>query len=101
MVAKNDALIPTTSSAIAPTSATVPAAHAASHSASFDNGKFEVSWEFDEAEDKVKFRLDVEALGWIGFGFAKDAPNSMKDYDIVVGGAMDFGGGYLYVSSTL
>ena len=86
----------TTSPVVSPT--TVPMA-TIKHSADFDNGKFRVSWVFDSNEDKVRFRLEVQAQGWIGFGFSKKAPQSMKDYDIIIGGALDAGGGYLYVST--
>jgi len=39
----------------------------------------------------------VKTTGWVGFGFADNAPNSMQGYDVIVGG-FDNGQGYLNVS---
>lgn len=70
--------------------------------ASFDGGKFKVSWKHDSSADKILFNLEVQTTGWVGFGLAKKANNNMKDYDVVVGGVLvHSGAGYLYVSTVL
>ena len=63
---------------------------------SFDKDKFKVSWKYDKPTDILLFKVDVQATGWVGFGFTL-TPKGMKDYDVVVGGkASDKG--YLHVS---
>jgi len=32
--------------------------------------------------------VEVRATGWIGFGFATQAPNNMIGYDVTVGGVL-------------
>ena len=66
--------------------------------ARFDGNTFEVSWAYDSSAGKIRFDLEVQTKGWVAFGFAKQAPNSMRDYDVIVGGVLDSGQGYLYVS---
>ena len=39
---------------------------------------------------------EVRATGWVGFGFATQAPNNMENYDVAVGGVVG-GEGYLKV----
>ena len=68
--------------------------------ASFDGGKYTVSWKLDLSSKKIRFKVEAQTKGWVAFGFAKQAPNSMKDYDVIVGGVLDSGQGYLYVSRT-
>ena len=65
----------------------------------FDDNKFLVLWRFDDQADKIHVHLRVKTTGWIGFGFAKKAPNTMIDYDVIVGG-FNNGRGYLWVSSS-
>ena len=43
------------------------------------------------------YHLQVKTAGWIGFGFAREAPNGMLHYDVIVGGFKN-GKGYLNVS---
>ena len=40
--------------------------------------------------------VEVRATGWIGFGFATQAPNNIEDYDVAVGGVLR-GSAYLKV----
>ena len=47
--------------------------------------------------DSLHFTLEVRATGWVGFGVATQAPNSMTYYDVAVGGVVN-GSGYLKVS---
>lgn len=66
---------------------------------SLDSGRMLVSWSFDAVSDKVRFVVNAsEAVGWIGFGFALQAPNNMNDYDVIMAGYHDSQGGYIYVS---
>ena len=46
----------------------------------FDDNKFLALWRFDDQADKIQVHLRVKTTGWIGFGFAQKAPNTMKDY---------------------
>ena len=58
-----------------------------------------VSWSFDAVGDKARFVVNAsEAVGWIGFGFALQAPNNMNDYDVIMAGYHVSQGGYIYVS---
>ena len=43
------------------------------------------------------YHVRVKTTGWVGFGFAKTAPNNMMNYDVIVGGFSN-GKGYLHVS---
>ena len=70
----------------------------AANRASFDGGKFVVSWKIDGAAKKIRFKVEAQTTGWVSFGFAKRAPDSMRDYDVVVGGVVNGNTGYLYVS---
>ena len=65
---------------------------------SLDDGKYNVSWMFDSSTDTLHFMVQVRATGWIGFGVATQAPNSMVGYDVAVGGVLS-GSGYLKVTS--
>lgn len=65
---------------------------------SLDEGRMLVSWTYDRAADKLSFQVNATAVGWLGFGFALSAPNSMQDYDVILTGYKD-GEGYIYVSS--
>ena len=40
--------------------------------------------------------VEVRATGWIGFGFATQAPTGMVGYDVAVGGVFN-GTGYIEV----
>ena len=44
--------------------------------------------------------VEVNATGWIGFGFATQAPANMSGYDVAVGGVFN-GSGYLQVRALL
>ena len=63
---------------------------------SFDNGNYNASWMFNSSADTLHFMVEVRATGWIGFGFATQAPNNMRDYDVAVGGVTG-GSGYIKV----
>ena len=41
--------------------------------------------------------VEVQATGWVGFGFATQAPNGMVGYDVAVGGVQGGSIGYLKV----
>lgn len=67
---------------------------------SFDNGNFNVSWMHNRTTDELHFAVDVNTTGWVGFGFTF-TPESMLDYDVVVGGRTSAGREYLNVSYSL
>ena len=64
---------------------------------SFDNFNYNVSWMFNSSMDTLHFMVEVRSTGWIGFGVATQAPNTMIDYDVAVGGVLG-GVGYLQVN---
>lgn len=66
-----------------------------SNQISFQGGNFNVSYNFNESSDTFEFLVEVNATGWVGFGFAEKAPNNMTDYDVAVGGVFPNGSGYL------
>lgn len=45
---------------------------------------FKLYWAYDDSTDIVNFVLEVNTLGWVGFGFANKI-NRMENYDVVVG----------------
>ena len=63
---------------------------------SFNGGVFKAYWSYDSLMDLLKFKLVVKATGWIAFGFARNGPSKMVDYDVAVGGVLN-GQGYLKV----
>lgn len=64
---------------------------------SLDNNNYNVSWTFDASSETFQFLVEVRATGWVGFGFALNAPNNMVNYDVAVGGVLSNGTGYLQV----
>ena len=64
---------------------------------SFNNGNYNASWMFNSSMDTLHFMVEVKARGWVGFGFATQAPNSMRGYDVAVGGVRGGSEGYLKV----
>ena len=64
---------------------------------SLDEGRILVSWTYDEEADKLSFTVNATTVGWVGFGFARLAPNKMQDYDLILAGYKE-GRGYIYVS---
>ncbi|KAL9970134.1 hypothetical protein ACROYT_G022461 [Oculina patagonica] len=62
---------------------------------SFNNGNYNMSWMFNSSMDTLHFLVEVRTTGWIGFGIARQAPNTMVDYDVAVGGVLTDGTGYL------
>ena len=68
-----------------------------SNQLSFLGGNFNVSYNFNASSDTLEFLVEVRATGWVGFGFAENAPNSMMNYDVAVGGVFPNGSGYLRV----
>ena len=77
---------------------TANAASAGYQKRDLDNGNFKVMWMYNKSSDNLTFHLEVKAVGWVGFGFAKTAPNSMANYDVIVGSVTDAGEQYLSVS---
>ena len=71
--------------------------YANSNHFSFLEGNFNVSYNFNESSDTLEFLVEVNATGWVGFGFAEKAPNNMTDYDVAVGGVFPNGSVYLKV----
>ena len=63
---------------------------------SFNNGKYNVSWMYNSSTDRLHFITEVMTTGWVGFGFATQAPTGMIEYDVAVGGVLN-GTGYLKV----
>ena len=63
---------------------------------SFKNGTYNAYWRYDSVDDTLKFKVVVKATGWVAFGFAKQAPTNMENYDVAVGGVYN-GQGYLRV----
>ncbi|XP_022804105.1 DBH-like monooxygenase protein 2 homolog [Stylophora pistillata] len=45
---------------------------------------FKLYWAYNDSTDIVNFVLQVNTLGWVGFGFANKI-NRMKNYDVIVG----------------
>ena len=64
---------------------------------SFLGGDFNVSYNFNASSDTLEFMVEVNATGWVSFGFAVNAPNNMTNYDVAVGGVFQNGSGYLKV----
>lgn len=62
-----------------------------------NQGNYNVSYNFNESADTLEFMVEVRATGWVGFGFALNAPNSMNGYDVAVGGVLSNGTGYIKV----
>ena len=62
-----------------------------------DDGKYNASWYYNGETDSLTFTVEVEATGWVGFGFAETAPTNMQGYDVGIGGVLN-GTGYLMVS---
>lgn len=63
----------------------------------FDNGNFNVFWMYNRIIDELFFVVDVNMIGWVGFGFIFMLEN-MVNYDVIVGGWMSVGQDYLNVS---
>jgi len=63
-------------------------------------GNYNVSYNFNESADTLEFLVEVRTTGWVGFGFALNAPNNMQNYDVAVGGVLNNGSRYLQVSKT-
>ena len=63
------------------------------------NGNYNVSYHYNESADTLEFLVEVRTTGWVGFGFALNAPTGMQNYDVAVGGVLSNGSGYLKVRS--
>ena len=68
-----------------------------SNTISFEGGIYNTSYNFNASSDTFEFLVEVRATGWVGFGFARNAPSRMVNYDVAVGGVLN-GAGYLKVS---
>ena len=53
-----------------------------------NNLNYNASWMYNSSNDTLHFMVEVRATGWIGFGFATQAPNNMIGYDVTVGGVL-------------
>ena len=73
--------------------------HASEYSdLSFDNGNYNLSWNYNNVSETFYFKVEVNAVGWVGFGVTKLAfprsedpslqfhRTSMDSYDVLVGG---------------
>ena len=49
------------------------------------DGNYNVSWMYNSSMDTLHFIVEVRTMGWIAFGVATKAPNSMKGYDVAIG----------------
>ncbi|XP_078342844.1 uncharacterized protein LOC144628599 [Oculina patagonica] len=76
--------------------AEAPPAHYANF-LSFNNGSYNVSWMYNSSTDRLHFVTEVMTTGWVGFGFATQAPFGMIGYDVAVGGVRNdmYGTGYM------
>ena len=72
-------------------------ASSTSSNVSVDDGQILVSWSYDEESDKLSFVVNASTVCWVGFGFARFAPNKMQDYDLILAGYKE-GRGYIFVS---
>ena len=63
---------------------------------SFNGGNYNASWMINSGTNRIYFMVEVRATGWVGFGVATQAPNTMMRYDVGVGGVLS-GLGYLRV----
>ncbi|XP_068749304.1 uncharacterized protein [Montipora capricornis] len=72
-----------------------------SNTISFEGGIYNTSYNFNASSDTFEFLVEVRATGWVGFGFARNAPSGMTNYDVAVGGVLN-GAGYLkdYLTQT-
>lgn len=72
-----------------------------SNTISFEGGIYNTSYNFNASSDTFEFLVEVRATGWVGFGFARNAPSRMMNYDVAVGGVLN-GAGYLkdYLTQT-
>ena len=62
-----------------------------------DKGNYNVSYNYYEFADRLEFMVQVRTTGWVGFGIAEVASNSMSYYDVAIGGVTDDGTSYLQV----
>ena len=72
-------------------------ASSTSTNVSLDEGRILVSWSYNEEADKLSFTMNASTVGWVGFDFARFAPNKMEDYDLILAGYKE-GRGYNFVS---
>ena len=72
-------------------------ASSTSTNVSLDEGRILVSWSYDKEVDKLSFAVNACTVGWVGFGFARFAPDKIKDYDLILAGYKE-GRGYIFVS---
>ena len=56
---------------------------------SVDEGRILVWWTYDEEAVKLSFTVNATTVGWVGFGFARLAPNKMQDFLLGTKKAMD------------
>ncbi|XP_078365473.1 uncharacterized protein LOC144649765 [Oculina patagonica] len=53
---------------------------------SYDNGNYNMSWKINRTSDRLYFKVEVKATGWVEFGLAKNVTTNMTVYDVAVGG---------------
>lgn len=61
-------------------------------------GNYNVLYSFNVFFDMLEFLVEVRVIGWVGFGVVEIVLNNMIDYDVVIGGVLRNGIGYLKVS---
>ncbi|KAJ7333721.1 DBH-like monooxygenase protein 1 [Desmophyllum pertusum] len=52
---------------------------------SLNDGKYNVSWMYNSSMDTIHIMLEVRATGYVAFGLATVAPNTMNGYDAAIG----------------
>ena len=70
--------------------------HSWSHHAYLDpHEKYFLQWKFNDAQREITFQVEVETLGWIGFGLT--ASGGMKGSDMIIGWVEDSGRAFFHV----
>lgn len=62
-----------------------------------NDGKYNVSWNFNATSDTLEFLVEVMTVGWVGFGVAEAPAERMENYDVAIGGVSNIGTQYFGV----
>lgn len=62
-----------------------------------NDGKYNVSWNFNATSDTLEFLVEVRTVGWVGFGVAEAPAVGMENYDVAIGGVLNNGTQYFGV----
>lgn len=62
------------------------------------DGKLKVYWMYNQSMDAVWFKVVTQVTGYAAVGVSAPGAMSMNNYDMAVGGVMDDGTPYLWVS---